>query len=199
MSYHKLRDAVRLTGLHPNTLRKYADQGVIPSIRTPSGQRLFDIEAFVGQRQSAQVVVYARVSSRKQQDDLERQVAYLKGKEPHAEVVTDIASGLNFKRKGLLSLLERCLRGDKLTVVVAHRDRLARFGFELIEWLIQQNGGQVVVLSKSHHASPSDELFEDLLAVLSVFAARMHGLRKYRDQIAQDTALSDSGTEGDVS
>lgn len=143
-------------------------------------------------------MAYARVSSRKQKDDLERQIAYLKAKEPNAEVITDIASGLNFKRKGLTTLLERCLQGDKLTVVVAHRDRLARFGFELIEWLIERNGGQVVVLSKSAHTSPTDELFQDLLAVLGVFAARMPGLRRYRDEIAQDTTLSDGTPADDV-
>jgi predicted site-specific integrase-resolvase len=198
MSYVKLREACARTGLHPHTLRKYADTGVIHSIRTPSGQRLFDIDSFVGDRRSKQVVVYARVSSRKQQDDLERQIAYLKSKEPHAEVITDIASGLNFKRKGLKTLLERSLQGDQLIVVVAHRDRLARFGFDLIEWLIERNGGQVVVLSKSAHTSTTDELLQDLLAVLSVFAARMPGLTKYRDQIAQDTTLSDSAATDDL-
>ena len=198
MGYVKLREACERTGLHPHTLRKYADNGVIRSIRTPSGQRLFDIDRFVGKEHPTYTIVYARVRSRKQQDDLERQIAYLKAKEPTAEVITDIASGLNFKRKGLKALLERCLQGDQLKVVVAHRDRLARFGFDLLEWLIQRNGGAVVVLSKSAHTSPTDELFQDLLAVLSVFAARMHGLRKYRDQIAQDQALSDRPTEGDL-
>ena len=198
MSYLKLKEAVQATGLHPNTLRKYADEGVIPSIRTPSGQRLFNIEAFVGKQSQSEIVLYARVSSRKQQDDLERQIAYLISKEPNAKVISDIGSGLNFKRKGLKALLERCLQGDKLTLVVAHRDRLARFGFELIEWLVERNGGQIVVLSKSGHTSPSDELVQDLRAVLSVFAARMPGLRKYRDQIQEDQALSDSGTEDDL-
>ena len=198
MSYVKLREACERTGLHPHTLRKYADTGVIPSIRTPSGQRLFDIDSFLGEQQPAHTIVYARVSSRKQQDDLERQIAYLKAKEPHAEVISDIASGLNFKRRGLKALLERSLRGDKLTVVVAHRDRLARFGFDLIEWLIERNGGQIVVLSKSHHTSPTDELFQDLLAILSSFAARMPGLRKYRDEIAQDKDLSNRPPTGDL-
>ena len=199
MSYVKLREAVERTGLHPHTLRKYADSGLISAIRTPAGQRLFDIDRFVGDQHPTHVIVYARVSSRKQQDDLERQVAYLKAKEPHAEVISDIASGLNFKRKGLKAVLERSLQGDKLTVVVAHRDRLARFGFDLIEWLIQRNGGQVVVLSKSAHTSPTDELLQDLLAILSVFAARMHGLRQYRDEIKEDPTLSDSDTENLVS
>src|SRR6266496_1206739 len=139
MSYLKLKEAVQATGLHPNTLRKYADEGVIPSIRTPSGQRLFNIDAFVGKQSQSEIVLYARVSSRKQQDDLERQIAYLRSKEPNAKLISDIGSGLNFKRKGLKALLERCLQGDKLTIVVAHRDRLARFGFELIEWLVERN------------------------------------------------------------
>jgi putative resolvase len=199
MSYVKLRQAVEATGLHPHTLRKYADSGLIRSIRTPAGQRLFDIETFIGSQQERQVIVYARVSSRKQQDDLQRQIEYLKSKEPHAEVISDIGSGINFKRKGLKAILERSLQGAKLKVVVAHRDRLARFGFDLLEWLIERNGGEVVVLSKSHHTSPTDELLQDLRALLSVFAARMPGLRKYRDEIAQDSTLSDSSTEDAVS
>ena len=199
MSYVKLREAVGLTGLHPHTLRKYADSGQIPSIRTPAGQRLFDIGAFIGQQQSACTVLYARVSSKKQDDDLQRQIAYLQNKYPNAEIITDIASGLNFKRKGLLSILERALRGDKLRVVVAHKDRLARFGYDLIEWLITKNGGSILVLHNTPHASPADELSQDLLAVLSVFATRMHGLRKYRDEIQADKNLSKSGAESAVS
>ena len=81
--------------------------------------------------------------------------------------------------KGLISILERLHRGDKLQIVVAHRDRLARFGFELIQWLVQQNGGEVLVLNQPD-ASPESELTEDLLAILHTFSCRMHGLRRYR-------------------
>ena len=95
---------------------------------------------------------------------------------PDAEIATDVAGGLNWQRKGLLSILERLHRGDKLDVVVAHRDRLARFGFELIEWLVVQNGGTVLVLNQPD-ASPESELTEDLLAILHTFSCRMHGLR----------------------
>ena len=114
---------------------------------------------------------------------------------PDAEVVTDIAGGLNCQRKGLLSILERLHRGDKLNVVVAHRDRLARFGFELIEWLVVQNGGTVLVLNQSD-ASPESELTEALLAILHTFDCRMHGLRRYRAAIAPDTSLSEPTAEG---
>ena len=114
---------------------------------------------------------------------------------PDAEVVTDIAGGLNWQRKGLLSILERLHRGDKLDVVVAQRDRLARFGFELIEWLVQQNGGAVLILNQSD-ASPESELTEDLLAILHTFSCQMHGLRRYRAAIAPDTSLSGPTAEG---
>lgn len=107
------------------------------------------------------------------------------------EIVTDVAGGLNWKRKGLLSILERLHRGDKLQIVVAHRDRLARFGFELIEWLVEQNGGSVLVPNQPD-ASPESELTEGLLAVLPTFRCRMQGLRRYRAAIAEDKAYPDS-------
>ena len=74
---------------------------------------------------------------------------------PDSEIVTDVGGGLNFQRKGLVSLLERLHRGDKLQIVVAHRDRLARFGFELIQWMAEQNGGQILVLENTDHSPQS--------------------------------------------
>ena len=79
--------------------------------------------------------------------------------------------------------------------MVAHRDRLARFGFELIEWLVEQNGGNIVVLNQSD-GSPESELTEDLLAILDTFSCRMHGLRRYRTAIAEDPGLSQHSAEG---
>lgn len=184
-----LRKAVQELGLHPNTLRKYADEGKIPSIKNAAGQRLFDVQCYIRGAVSASLICYCRVSSAKQKDDLERQVAFMRERYPSAEIVRDIGSGLNFKRKGLRALLLRLLAGDKLTIVVAHRDRLARFGFDLIEYLVQQNGGELVVLDQTVH-SPTTELTQDLLTILTVFSCRMHGLRKYRQQIQEDSLLT---------
>jgi predicted site-specific integrase-resolvase len=94
---------------------------------------------------------------------------------PNAEIIKDIGSGLNFKRKGLRALLERLLRGDKLKIVVAHRDRLARFGFDLIKFLVEKNGGELLVLDPTL-ASAEAELTADLLATLHHFSCRMHGM-----------------------
>ena len=119
---------------------------------------------------------YCRVSGRGQRDDLESQVRYVQSHYSEAEIIQDFGSDINFKRKGLRTLLERVLRGDKLRVIVAHRDRLVRFGGEVIQFLVEQNGGEVVVLDKNVH-SPEQELTEDLLEILHVFSRRMYGLR----------------------
>jgi predicted site-specific integrase-resolvase len=195
MTYVPLRKAVEVLGLSPNTLRKYADEGKIESIKNEAGQRLFDVESYIrGGSIRVATVCYCRVSSSKQRDDLIRQVAYMQSLYPEAEIIKDIGSGLNFKRKGLRSLLDRLMRGDKLTLVVACRDRLARFGFDLFQYLVEQNGGNIVVLDQAVYC-PSSELTQDLLSILHVFSCRMHGLRKYSQKIKQDPNLSESMPE----
>jgi predicted site-specific integrase-resolvase len=114
---------------------------------------------------------------------------------PNAEIVKDIGSGMNAKRKGLRSVLESSMSGVKQTVIVAHRDRLGRFGFDLFRWIIERNGGELLVLNKTEH-SPESELTSDLLAILHVFSCRMHGLRNYKAKVA--AALSDSKTKEDI-
>ncbi|MEQ9236988.1 IS607 family transposase [Coleofasciculus sp. E2-BRE-01] len=191
MGYIPLREAVKRLGLHKNTLRKYADNGIIPSIRNPAGQRLFDVEAYLGASAGNATICYCRVSSSKQRDDLARQVAYMQSLYPQAEIVKDIGSGLNFKRKGLRSLLDRLLRGDKLTIVVACKDRLCRFGFELIQYLVEQNGGSIVVLDQTVYC-PQSELTQDLLSIVHVNSSRMQDWRKYGKKIKEDPNLPKS-------
>ena len=163
------RQAVALLGVHPNTLRKWANDGRIEHIRSPGGRRLYDVDAFLRESVGVGVVCYARVSSYGQRDDLQSQVALLQSRYPEAEIVKDIGGGLNGKQKGLVALLERLHSGEKLRIVVAHKDRLARFGFELIEWLAEQNGGEVVVLDESS-SSPEPELTAAILSVLDTFS-----------------------------
>lgn len=185
MAYVPLRIAVKKLGLHPNTLRRYADEGKIQYIKNEGGQRLYDVEAYIRGAARASLVCYCRVSSSKQKDDLQRQIAYMQSIYPEAEVVSDIGSGLNFKRKGLRSILDRLLCGDKLKIVVACRDRLCRFGFELIQYMVEQNGGEILVLDQTVHC-PQTELTTDLLSIIHVFSEGMHGLRKYSKKIKED-------------
>ncbi len=179
MGYLPSRKAVEKLGLSANTLRKYADTNKIPTIRNEAGQRLYDVDAYLRTVVASSVICYCRVSSHKQRDDLQRQIERLTKTYPQAEVIKDIGSGLNFRRKGLQTLLERLLRGDKLKVVVAHRDRLARFGIDVLQFLIEQNGGELVVLDQYVESSKEAELTADLLAILHHFSCRMHGQRSH--------------------
>ncbi len=188
MSYVPLRKAVEILGLHPNTLRKYADQGKIKIIKNEAGQRLYDTKSYIMGAATAATVCYCRVSSAKQGDDLKRQVEFMQNQYPEAEVIKDIGSGLNFKRKGLRTILDRILQGDKLKIIVACRDRLTRFGFELIQYLVEQNGGEIVVLDNIVY-SPESEMVADILSIIHVFSRRVHGLRKYKQKIKEDSDL----------
>lgn len=196
-----IRKAVLLTGLSPNTLRKYADNGTIKAVKPNGRTRLFDVTDLYNLRGVAEdhpsVVCYCRVSSAKQKDDLARQVAFMREQFPNAEIIKDIGSGLNFKRKGLQSILQRLMQGHKFTLVVAHRDRLTRFGSQLFEFMLQQNGGELMVLDKIE-VSPQQELTEDLLAILHVFSCRLHGLRRYECKIKEDKNLSVESTEDTI-
>lgn len=188
MAYVPLRKAVEYLGLHPHTLRKYADEGKIESIKNEAGQRLYNVKSYRQRATQPAVICYCRVSSAKQRDDLHRQVEFMRERYPDAEIIKDIGSGLNFKRKGLQALLVRLMRGDQLTIVVACRDRLCRFGFEIFEFMAVQNGGSIVVLDQVVHC-PETELTADLLAILHVFSCRMHGLRSYSKKIKEDPTI----------
>jgi predicted site-specific integrase-resolvase len=190
------RIACKVLGVHHSSLQKWAEEGAIKFIRTPSGHRRYDVEDFLRSKNSDQrrKVCYCRVSSRKQSDDLGRQVEFLRTRYPKHEIIEDIGSGLNFKRKGFIALLESVCGGNVEEIVVAHRDRLCRFGFELVQWLAERNNCKLVVLDADEKKSLHQELVEDLLSIITVFGCRINGLRKYRDKIKEDKDLPFEGT-----
>jgi len=194
MKYLNTRDAIKILKVHPNTLRGWANQGKIKHIRTPGGQRMYAVDHFLGDRNEIKTICYCRVSSHKQKDDLQRQITFMQERFPDCEITKDIGSGINFKRKGLKSLLGRLMQGDKFILVLAHKDRLCRFGFELFEYLVEFNGGEIVVLDNAKH-SPESELTRDLLTILHIFSCRMHGLRKYKTKIKEDPDLPHNRAE----
>ena len=191
MKYYTSREASEILGVHPNTLRKWADKGEIESIRTVSGQRRYCLDKYLQTTNSDRVICYCRVSSSKQRDDLARQVEYMQANYPDAEIVKDVGSGLNFKRRGLKAILERAMSGERITLVVAYRDRLARFGHELIKQVIERSSGKLVVLNEMS-LSPTDELTRDLRSIIHVFSGRLPELRNYQKQITE--IATDSAT-----
>jgi predicted site-specific integrase-resolvase len=190
--YVKPREAADYFGVCLHTLRRWEQKGWIKAIRTPSGRaRRYDLDSYTkAPRKAKRVVLYARVSSRGQKPDLERQIARLVNLYPGAELVGEVGGGLNCKRPKFLAILGRVRAGDIGTIVVAHRDRLCRFGFEFVE--CRQYGCEVLVLDDDH-LFLQQELVEDILTILHCFSSRLYGLRKYRAAIEKDTDLSGAG------
>ena len=115
-------------------------------------------------------------------------------------MVSDIGSGINWKRKGLQTILERSMRGDIKEVVVAHRDRLCRFGYELIEFILDKSGVKLVVHNEENAKSESQELAEDIMSIVHVYSCRQMGKRRYQKNIRneKDKTVSNTTTEGDT-
>lgn len=186
-NYVPSRKARKRLGVCAATLRRWAKAGKIKFLLLPSGDHVYDVDSFLNTQERVKIV-YARVSSKGQRDDLKTQILYLKERYPEHEVITDFGSGLNFKRKGFLSLLDRVLAGSVSEIVVAHRDRLCRFGFELFQHVCGVCGTSVVVCDPTS-CSPEQELVRDLLSIVHVFSCRLYGLRKYAGKIRQDQDL----------
>lgn len=185
--YVRLSVAAKHFNVSKQTISKWANDGRIECMRLPSGRRRYSIRSDGGRSgepnasdQEKVNVCYCRVSSHGQKDDLDRQVEYMRTKYPGWQIVTDVGSGLNWKRKGLRTLLRRCLQGSVAKVSVAHRDRLARFGFELLGYVLGECGVELLCDDQEAHTSKEFELAEDILAIVTVFGARDNGSRKYK-------------------
>ena len=165
--YISIREASIITGINPQTLRKLGDENKIKCYKTLSGQRKFD-KAYLEKmcnnddvndkinENTKQNYIYTRVSSKKQSDDLSRQIEFIKNKRPEYSSyisISDIASGINFKRKGLSTILDASLQGTVGEIIIAHRDRLCRFGFDLIKLIIEKQGGKITVLDDEQNKS----------------------------------------------
>ena len=189
-------DAARTLGVNERTLRRWEKEEKITAIRTPGGQRRYDITSFTTKSVRC-TVIYARVSSPKHREDLQRQCDYLKSQYPNAEIIAEVGGGLNYKRKKFLALLERVMLGDIERIVIAYKDRLARFGFDFFAWLCALNSCEIVVLNQVE-LSPEREMVEDILAILHSFSPRLYGLRKYKSEIAKDLDLPRAETPSNL-
>jgi putative resolvase len=179
---YTLKEACLLLGLHPRTIQKWDKQGKVRVVRTLGGRRRIsesEIRRLQGEKGLRSVIGYARVSSATQKDDLEGQVEYLRQRGVR-EVITDIGSGLNEKRKGFLRLLDRVLHNEVDKVVMLYEDRLTRFGFDTLWKVFEAHGTSIDVLNQVEMKSPQQELVDDLITVISHFSGKMYGLRSHR-------------------
>ena len=173
-------------GVSRDTLRRWEAAGKITVERTPSGHRRYDLvqlRGFVPSRVSSDriTLAYARVSSQNHKNDLKQQISVLESfctaNDWKFEVIQDIGSGINHRKSGLRKLIQRICQGDVGRIVLTHRDRLLRFGIELIFSLCEHFGTEVLILNASSQAEFEDEIAEDVLEIVTIFSARLYGSR----------------------
>jgi excisionase family DNA binding protein len=179
----KPKEVCQRLGISYRTLQSYVKKGYIQPVVLQSGKWRFkeeDVERLMGIVRKRKVVLYARVSSNTQKDDLINQVKYLEENvKDYDHVITDVGSSLNMKRKGFLKLLRMILNNEVSKVVVAYPDRLVRFGFEIIEEVCKAHNCELVVLNKEDK-TPEQELLEDLISILVSFSEKLQGTRSHK-------------------
>jgi len=195
--YLRPKEVREILKISDKTIYNWEKSGKLTCVRTRGGDRRFlksDIFPQLKEEpKKKRRVCYCRVSTRSQKDDLERQVKFFEQEYPEYEIVKDIGSGLNSKRKGFNSILDSGIRGNLGEVVVTHRDRFCRFNFDIFERIIKEHSnGTIVVLDKTE-TSPEQEVVTDLLSIITVFSARVHGLRSnsLKRKIKEDTTCKD--------
>lgn len=183
--------AAKALGVSTSTLRRWEASGRLMPARTEGGQRRYDLgelrpEFFHGIPAARKTFAYARVSSRDQQADLERQKQvlelYCASQGWTFEVIADLGSGMNYRKKGLGRLIDGILAGDVGRLVLPHKDRLLRFGAELVFAMCEAKEVEVVIINQGEDNWFEEELAEDVLDIIAVFSARLYGSRSHRNQ-----------------
>lgn len=191
--------ASEILGVHQRTLYQWDKKKLIETIRTPGGKRLYNVKKYLeGHNKNETNIltvnnpvindkiansknyIYARVSSLGQKEDLERQIKLLQDKYPNYKLISDIGSGMNLNRKGLRQIIDKAIQGNVDEVVIVHKDRLCRYGYELIEDIIKKySNGKITIIEKKANKEPKEELVDDVLQIMNIFVAKINGMRKY--------------------
>lgn len=188
-------ELAELKAVSVDTIRRWENEGKIKSVRTNGGHRRYRLADFVEQK-LGKTLAYARVSSQDQKHDLDRQDAVLSGycqsNGWNYEVIRDLGSGMNYRKKGLNKLLAAILDGDVARLVITHKDRLLRFGSELIFAVCEYHDIEVIILNKKEDATFEEDLASDVLEIITVFSARLYSSRsnknkKLLEKLAQAT------------
>ena len=194
----------QLIGRTVNTLQKWDRKGILKAHRSPTNRRYYIHDQYLAYRglsadAGGKTIVYARVSSAGQRPDLAHQVAALRDycarHDYHPdEWVEEVGSGLNYQRKEFNRLMEQIELGQVQRLIIAHKDRLVRFGFEWFAAFCRRHGTDLLIVN-GDTLSPEQELVHDLLSIVHVFSARLYGLRSYK-KVIRDAALHQDQTPG---
>lgn len=205
--YYKPNEFAKLIGVSIKTLQRWDVNGKLPAFRTPGDRRYYTHEQYlkyVGKEldsSARKTVIYARVSTRNQKGDLKNQISFLqqfcnaRGMIVDA-CVDDFGSGLNYNRKNWNALLDSVMSGEIHTIVISHKDRFVRFGFDWFENFCKKFGTEILIVN-NESLSSNEELVQDIISILHVFSRRLYGLRKYKAKIKKDADIVKSIQDGD--
>lgn len=202
--YYRITEFAKLVGVTAQTLRNYDNNNTFkPAVISPKGHRLYtkeqlnefyslktnSIKQLVDDKQQRLNIGYVRVSSRKQKDDLQRQYnlmeQYLLSLGKPFKIIKSIGSGINYNNPALELLISEITLGNVNKVFVLYKDRLVRFGFELIKLIAKQHNVEIEVINE-YNNTDEEELVIDLIQIITVFSSRLNGKRKYKVNKAKE-------------
>jgi predicted site-specific integrase-resolvase len=187
MSKLSISEAANLKGVSTSTLRRWETEGKLIPERTANGHRRYDLSSLLGMKPELSYTIgYCRVSSHDQKDDLERQKQVLElfcaQNGWQYQIIEDLGSGLNYSKKGLKRLIRLIIDNQVERLVITHKDRLLRFGSELIFSLCEHFGTEVVIINRTEDSSFEEDLASDVLEIITVFSARLYGSRSHKNR-----------------
>ena len=206
---YKPKDFAELTGVSVKTLQRWDREGILEANRTPTDRRYYTYDQYLQfkgiktKNDIRQVVIYARVSTKNQKDDLQKQVSFLRQFCNARGIIVDqcmeeYGSGLNYNRKKWNKLLDEVMEQKIKTIIITHKDRFIRFGYDWFEKFCMKFHTTIVIVN-NEELSPQEELVQDIVSILHVFSCRLYGLRKYKKQIERDEEIVKELQDGDPS
>jgi len=198
---YKPKDFSELLGVSVKTLQRWDREGILKANRSPTDRRYYTYDQYLQFKGVTQendirdVVIYTRVSTKNQKEDLINQVNFLRTFCNARGIIVDqciedIGSGLNYNRRKWNKLLEQVMENKVKTIVISSKDRFIRFGFDWYERFCKKFNTNIVVVN-NETLSPNEELVQDIISILHTFSCRLYGLRKYKKQIKEDKEVAE--------
>ena len=197
---YKPKDFAELLGVSVKILQRWDRDGILKANRTPTDRRYYTYDQYLQfkgiqtENDIRDTVIYARVSTRNQKDDLQNQVEFLKQFCNAKGIIVnqcieDFGSGLNYNRKKWNKLLDEVMENKIKTIVISNKDRFIRFGYDWFEKFCEKFNTKIIIVN-NETLSPNEELVQDIISILHVFSCRLYGLRKYKNQIKEDEEIA---------
>ena len=197
---YKPKDFAELLGVSVKTLQRWDRDGILKENRTPTDRRYYTYDQYLQfkgiqtENDIRDTVIYARVSTRNQKDDLQNQVEFLKQFCNAKGIIVnqcieDFGSGLNYNRKKWNKLLDEVMANKIKTIVISNKDRFIRFGYDWFEKFCEKFNTKIIIVN-NETLSPNEELVQDIISILHVFSCRLYGLRKYKNQIKEGEEIA---------